>query len=238
MKLNILVILVSLMYSLNIKGQIFQTDLNKKKITSVSFKLANSNITVTGSEDDSLTITVSGGEHTNLKDSSGLGLQLTTTGHTLALEKTTSKDITYLVKLPKYISLSVEETLDKPHLLTIQNMQGDVSVNSWVSTIKLINNTGAVTANSYASDIFAILPTNINRPCSFVSLGRLVELTINQKSKIVLEAKVMAKRFTTNYKTSTPFEIKQSGFFQTIKGSMNGGGAMVKVESNLLVINE
>ncbi len=82
MKLNIIVILVSLMYSLHVKAQIFQIDLNTKNITSVSFRLANSSLTVIGSEGDSLTITVFGNNQTNLKDSRGLGLHSTTTDHT------------------------------------------------------------------------------------------------------------------------------------------------------------
>jgi hypothetical protein len=95
-----------------------------------------------------------------LKDSSGLGLHLTITGHTLALEKTMSNAVTYLVKLPKYISLSVEEThLDKPQMLKVENMQGDVNVISWMSTIKISNNTDrllqaamCIRHNCYTSD--------------------------------------------------------------------------------------
>lgn len=249
MKSNILVILVTLMYSLNVKAQIFQTDLNKRNITSVTFLLANTSLRVIGSEGDSLTITVIGNEPANLKDSSGLGLHLTTTGHTLACEKATSENVTYLVKMPSYISLAIEEIpsfiplaneemLDKPQMLKILDMKGDVNVESWISTINLINNTGTVNASSVAADIFAILSPDVNQSCSFVSRGRLVDVTINPKSKIALEAAIIAGRFTPNVKPSAPFKITRSGFFQTVKGSINGGGALVRVESNRLILHQ
>jgi hypothetical protein len=249
MKLNILVILVSLMCSLNVKAQVFQIDLNKQKITSVTFLIANTTLKLIGSEGDSLTITVIGDEPTNLKDSSGIGLRLTTTGHTLAFEKATSKNVTYLVKIPLHISLAIEEipshislsaekTLNKPQLFEIQDMKGDVNVESWISTIKLINNTGTINVSSLAADIFAILPPDVKQSCSFLSRGRLVDVTIHPKSKITLEAAIIAGSFTTDLKSSTPFEITRSGFFQMVKGLINEEGVMVRVESNQLVLHE
>jgi len=219
-------------------AQQYQAYLNKANILSVSFQLKNSSLCVIGTTNDSLTITVLGAGPASLKDSSGIDLRLTITGQMLLIEKTSEMPKNYLVKLPRQVALTIEEEFRPPQKFEITDMDAAVSVHSWVSKIILVNNQGSVTAISEAADIFATLPPGLNQPYSLISSGRPIDITIPKKSKITLNAEMVAGRLITDFKLNSRVKTAVGDSLQTIKGPFNGGGAILKVKSNTLILHQ
>ncbi|MES2278633.1 MAG: hypothetical protein V4592_21565 [Bacteroidota bacterium] len=116
-------------------------------------------------------------------------------------------------------------------------MDAAVSVHCWVSKITLINNKGPVTAKSEAADIFVTLPPGLNKPYSLISSGRLVAITIPKRNKLTLDAEMVAGRLITDFKLNGRLRTAIGDYLQTVKGPLNGGGALLKVKSNTLVLH-
>ncbi len=152
---KVLSILLPLSISLGVNAQVYKVLFKPAGSRQINISLKNSNIEIVGTSGDSVTIIASDFKETNKKllGDNSTGVNVLIKGNILDISKLSESPASYLVKVPKTISLTLKEELREPKLLSISNIAGSISANSWVSKLVLKDVTGPVQVSSQASDI-------------------------------------------------------------------------------------
>ncbi len=170
------------------------------------------------------------------EDNTGLGLAVTQENNTVTINKITNRgEPSYVVKVPRKISLVFEEVNHHGHDINITGIEGNIKVESKSSAIRLTNISGSVEASSVGGDInveFASLSQE--NPSSFKSVGSTIDVLLPANTKADIRMKSMSGEIYTDFNLAmneTKDGLRKIGGGNLVEGKANGGGVALNLES-------
>jgi hypothetical protein len=170
------------------------------------------------------------------EDNTGLGLAVNQENNTVTINKITNRgEPTYLVKVPRKISLVFEEINHHGRDISISGIEGNIKVNSKSSAMRLTNISGSVEASSIGGDInveFAQLSQET--PSSFKVVGSTIDVVLPASTKADIRMKSISGEIYTDFDLATGDTkdgLKKVAGGREIEGKANGGGVALNLES-------
>lgn len=170
------------------------------------------------------------------EDNTGLGLAVNQENNTITINKITNRgEPSYIVKVPKKVSLVFEEINHHGHDINISGIEGSIKVESKSSAIRLTNIIGSVEASSVGGDInveFASLSQE--NPSSFKSVGSTIDVLLPANTKADIRMKSMSGEIYTDFDLAmneTKDGLRKIGGGNLVEGKANGGGVALNLES-------
>ena len=177
--------------------------------------------------------------YANGTDNTGLGLEVTVEGSTIKVTKVNKRDGQYKIKVPKNVSLFIEEmSWHGGNDLKISDIEGDIEVQAKNSDVVIRNVNGSVVAHNTSGDIDVIFSkVNPEKPTSITNVSGEVDVTLPADTKANLKTKSISGEVYTDLEVLTDKkgdpkskDMKQWGGYET-KGTINGGGVEMRLES-------
>lgn len=209
---------------------------------SIRMTMKKSNVKIIGSDGSAVKIMVVDDKYQSsnrgtANDSTGIDLNIHLEGQTLVIKKISEADKSYVISVPNGISLYYEEEFREPKQLEIDNMAGGLEVKTWVSKMVLVNNTGPVTANSEAADIFvSYTNTATIKPGSFISQGRLIDIKLPENANADISADAIAGPFHSDF--NDKITKSESNGEQHITCKLNGGGPKLYIKAHTITLHK
>jgi hypothetical protein len=169
-------------------------------------------------------------------DNTGLGLAVTQENNTITISKVTNRgEPSYIVKVPRKITLVFEESNHHGRDINISGIEGNIQVNSKSSAIRLTNISGSVEASSIGGDInveFARLSQE--NPSSFKVVGSTIDVVLPASTKADIRMKSISGEVYTDFDLAlneTKDGLRKVGGGHMVEGKANGGGVSLNLES-------
>ncbi len=178
--------------------------------------------------------------YANGTDNTGIGLEVTVEGSTISVTKVNKRDGEYKIKVPKSVSIVVEEmSWHGGGDFKISDIEGDVEAKAKTSNIIIRNLNGSVVAHSTSGDIdVTFSKVNAEKPTSITNVSGEVDVTIPTDTKANIKTKSITGEVYTDLdiltdKKNDPKskDMKQWGGGYEAKGTLNGGGVEMRLES-------
>jgi hypothetical protein len=223
----------------------FKTKFASNKDRKVVFEMDKSRVNIEGYDGDELLITAVGVKeppkraeglkplYNTAVDNSGIGLAVTQENNIMRVVKASRHDARYTVKVPRKTAVMYEEVNWNGGNVSIANIEGDVEVKLNNSSMKLMNVSGPLTANTTNGNIVVVF-SNLaqEKPTSLRAINGHIDVTLPANAKTTL------KMGTHNGEVYTDFDvdIKNKGDLKkvggnTIEGTTNGGGVALTLST-------
>lgn len=179
--------------------------------------------------------------YANGTDNTGLGLEVIVEGSTIKVTKVNKRDGEYKIKVPKSVSITVEEmSWHGGGDFKISDIDGDVEVQAKTSSVIIRNLSGSVVAHNTSGDIEVIFSkVNAEKPTSITNVSGEVDVTLPADTKANVKTKSISGEVYTdleivlankkNGEKSKGMDWIGGGF--EAKGTLNGGGVEMRLES-------
>jgi hypothetical protein len=211
-----------------------------------------SDLTIEGYNGDELVITTDDSEapserakglkslYANGTDNTGLGLEVIAEGSTIKVTKVNKRDADYKIKVPKNVSILVEEiSWQGGDDLKISDIEGDVEVQAKTSDVVIRNLSGSVVAHNTSGDIDVIFSkVNPEKPTSITNISGEVDVTLPADTKANIRTKSISGEVYTDLEILTEKkndpkakDMRQWNGGYEAKGTLNGGGVEMRLES-------
>ncbi|MCU0393512.1 MAG: DUF4097 domain-containing protein [Thermoflexibacter sp.] len=211
-----------------------------------------SDLTIEGYNGDELVITTNDNDapperakglkslYANGTDNTGLGLEVIAEGSTIKVTKVNKRDGEYKIKVPKSVSILVEEmSWHGGDDIKLSDIEGEVEVQAKTSDVVIRNLSGSVVAHNTSGDIDVIFSkVNPEKPTSITNISGEVDVTLPADTKANIKTKSISGEVYTDLEivTEKKNDPKAKGLdtWRTgyeAKGTLNGGGVEMRLES-------
>lgn len=169
-------------------------------------------------------------------DNTGLGLDVKESGGEMTVNVVNNESVTYEIKVPQSINISIEETGWEGNDFEITNISGEIELQCKGSDIMLKDVTGPVVASTTSGDITIVFSkVNQSQPISISNVSGFIDVTLpaSTKANLVLSS-VSGEIYTDlDLKVDQKDGMRRHGGSK-IESKLNGGG----VEINLRAISD
>lgn len=169
------------------------------------------------------------------QDNTGVGLEITTSGGTMSIKKTTGQLVDYRIKVPVKANLKIEEDgWGASKDFVVKGSQGEIEIKTTISDIILEEVSGPVVANTTSGDItvkFAALTQE--KPTSIVNTSGFIDITMATNVKADFNLKSISGEIFSDLDLEMPANGFKNNYSSNVEGKLNGGG----VEINLHAIS-
>lgn len=227
----------------------YKTKLANSKDKKIVIELSASEVKIEGHTGDDVIIQASSGYEApperakGLKplyytavDNSGIGLAVTAEAGGLKIEKATRKQIKYVMKVPRQVSVLYKETnWAGGGGITVSNIDGDLEIKTNNGNITLNNVTGPVVANSTSGEVKAVFSgLNQGKPTAISTISGEVDITLPVAVKSDLKLRSINGEMYTDFdlgvKNSKDGMAKVGGA-SNVEGAINGGGVEMSINT-------
>jgi hypothetical protein len=212
----------------------------------VVFEMDKSKVTIEGYDGDELVVTALGVKeppkraeglkplYNTAVDNSGVGLSVTQENNVMRVTKASRHDARYTIKVPRKTAIMYEEVNWQGGNLSVANIEADVEVKLNNSSMKLMNISGPITANTTNGNIVVTFSDlSQQKPSSIRAINGHIDVALPANTKANF------KMSTHNGEVYTDFDvdIKNKGDLKkvaggsTIEGATNGGGVQLTLSS-------
>ena len=170
-------------------------------------------------------------------DNSGLGLSVSEVGDELTILKVGRNDADYEFKVPKGISLIVEEVNYSGDDMVFRNLSGDLEIRTTSSDVVLEGVTGPIVANSVSGNITVVFSeVNQQKPTSITVVSGDADITLPAQTPANLKLASVSGEVYTNFDISLrggdeEKGMKRLGMGHPIEGTINNGGVALQVKT-------
>lgn len=168
-------------------------------------------------------------------DNTGKGLEMKEGGGEMKITKVIRQEMSYLIKVPKNTKVILKETTwTGSGDYKIENLSGDVEVETKTSDIVFNNIGGAIKARSTSGDVQMSFDQWVNNKAHDISLiSGDIDITMPVSAKTNLEMKTISGEVYTDFEFP---QDKTAGNKFTYTGtsvrkSLNGGGATTRLKT-------
>ena len=170
-------------------------------------------------------------------DNSGLGLSISEAGDELTIMKVGRSEANYAFKVPKNVSLIVEEVNYSGDDMVFRNLSGEIEIRTTSSDVVLEGVTGPVVANSVSGSIEIVFSElNQQKPTSITVVSGDADITLPAQTPADLKLASVSGEVYTNFDISLKEGdeekgLKRLGMGRPIEGTINNGGVSFQVKT-------
>lgn len=168
--------------------------------------------------------------YNSAEDNTGLGLSVVQEGNVLKILKASRHDNDYEVSVPANVSISIEQVNWNHSDMELENLNGEIELKSTSGAMVLKNISGPLVASSISGDITADFRNlRQGKPTSISLVSGNIDITMPADSKADFKLQSISGEIYTdldivNHKERENSNMRQIGGGYTIKGTNNGGG--------------
>ncbi|MBF9222710.1 DUF4097 family beta strand repeat-containing protein [Hymenobacter ruricola] len=225
-------------------AQEFKTKIGGKD-RKVVLEMQGSDITVEGIGGDELVIRGNGFEeapkraeglrpiYNSAVDNTKIGLSVTQTDNTVRIVRASRRDASYVIQVPKGVSVQYNQTNWNGGDLTVRDVAGDLELNVKNGDIKLTNVTGPVVANTVSGDIQVRFAPMRQGPSSISTVSGDVDVSMPSNTKSTLHLRSVSGEVYTDFDLTmgSKGDNMQHIGGQVVDGTINGGGNSVSLKT-------
>jgi hypothetical protein len=167
---------------------------------------------------------------TGTADNSGLGLEIKTEGNNITIVSVRPhEEADYVFRVPRGMSLSLSSVIRGD--VTVRGMQGEIEATVTDGDVVFEEISGPVVVQAVNGDVmarFAALATKA--PSSINSVNGTVDIAVPAEAAATLELRTINGDILTDLPVQvTERKVMPHGGPRTLRGTLNGGGAELKV---------
>lgn len=167
------------------------------------------------------------------QDNTGMGLEITSSGGTMEIKKTTGQSVDYRIKVPQRANIKIEEDgWGGSGDYEVRSCQGEIEIVTTNSDMKLENVSGPIIAKSTSGDITVKYGSlNTEKPTSIVATSGFIDVSFSASAKASLKLKTITGDIYSDLDLAIPnSEFKQT-YSSNISGDLNGGGVEISLHA-------
>ncbi len=170
-------------------------------------------------------------------DNTGIGLFIEEIDGVAEITTLVSNNVSYLMKLPKGVAVSVKNNGHNCNKITIRNFSAEIEMSTIHTEVYLNDVTGPVVLNNTHGNVTVVFSDiNPDKPISVVASHGDLDVTLPSKTKADLFLKANHGEIYTDMEIAfdkQPNEMNRlSSYSNEINGKLNGGGAKIHLETN------
>ena len=172
--------------------------------------------------------------YNNAIDNTGIGLDISESGNVMTIKKASNEDMDFEIKVPKEISVYLEEVGWNGGGIKIDGVQGEIEIDAKGSDIDIVNTSGPVVVSTVNGDVeIKYNKLNQEQPNSISCTNGFVDITLPADSKADMKMK------SINGEIYTDMDIdmgnRKDGMHRiggrNISGTLNGGGVEISIRA-------
>jgi DUF4097 and DUF4098 domain-containing protein YvlB len=167
------------------------------------------------------------------QDNTGLGLEITTSGGTMEIKKTSGQSVDYRIKVPQKANLKIEEDgWGGSGDYEIRGCQGEIEILTTNSDMVLENVSGPIVAKSTSGDItIKYGALNTDKPTSIVNTSGFIDVSFAASAKASLKLRSISGEIYSDLDLKVPNSDFKQKYSNKIDGDLNGGGVEVSLHA-------
>lgn len=230
-----------------VKGT-YELKISNPSKTTVELTMEGVELNIKGTNDSKATIEVDGYTappekakglrpvYNGYEDNTGVGLYIEEADGKIKIFSTSrsSRHSKFTLTLPQEVSLSISDVNWNGESWRIQNIRGEIELDSKNSNILVIDAYGPVVAHTTSGEmeiVFAEL--NPDKPSSINVVSSDVDITLPKNTKANLKMKSISGEIYTNFELEYEDKegLRRMGGGNEIKSKINGGGVSLDLKS-------